>query len=43
VPHPYIAEREFVLESLNELMPNYFHPILNKKISRLYKEVKDES
>lgn len=42
VPHPYIAEREFVLESLNELMPNYFHPILNKKINRLYEEVKDE-
>lgn len=42
VPHPYIAEREFVLESLNELMPNYFHPILNKKISKLYEEVKDE-
>lgn len=43
VPHPYIAEREFVLESLNEIMPNYFHPILNKKISELYKESKDEN
>ena len=41
VPHPYIAEREFVLESLNELIPNYFHPILNKKISKLYEEVRN--
>lgn len=43
VPHPYISEREFVLESLNELIPNYFHPILNKKISKLYEEVKNEN
>ena len=43
VPHPYIADREFVLESLNELIPNYFHPIINKKISKLYEEVKNEN
>ncbi|WP_343221635.1 2-amino-4-hydroxy-6-hydroxymethyldihydropteridine diphosphokinase [Peptoniphilus ovalis] len=40
VPHPFIEEREFVLESLNELIPTYYHPILNKKISKLYEEVK---
>lgn len=40
VPHPFIEEREFVLESLNELMPTFYHPILNKKISKLYEEIK---
>ncbi|MGI5949879.1 2-amino-4-hydroxy-6-hydroxymethyldihydropteridine diphosphokinase [Peptoniphilus sp.] len=43
VPHPYLHEREFVLESLNELIPNYFHPILNRKISELYAEVQNEA
>lgn len=39
VPHPYLSERLFVLESLNELIPEYIHPELNKKISELYKEL----
>lgn len=43
VPHPYLHEREFVLESLNELAPNYFHPILNRKIADIYAEIKNEN
>ncbi len=35
IPHPAIAQRKFVLIPLNELMPNYIHPSLNKSISQL--------
>lgn len=40
VPHPFLHEREFVLNSLNELLPNYFHPIIGRKISDLYEDIK---
>lgn len=40
VPHPYVHERAFVLESLNEIAPFYTHPILNKQIRELYTKVK---
>lgn len=35
VPHPRIAERNFVLAPLNEIMPDFIHPVLHKKISGL--------
>lgn len=43
VPHPRIQERRFVLEPLNEIMPNFIHPILEKKISTILEECADES
>jgi len=41
VPHPRIQERRFVLEPLNEVMCNYIHPLLQKKISTLLEECAD--
>ncbi len=32
VPHPYIEQRDFVLEPLKEIAPFFVHPVLNKKI-----------
>lgn len=37
VPHPRMHQRLFVLEPLNEIAPNLIHPILNKRISELYR------
>ncbi len=35
VPHPRIAQRNFVLMPLNELSPNFKHPVLQKSIHQL--------
>ena len=35
IPHPLISQRDFVLIPLKELMPNFIHPVLNKKIKEL--------
>lgn len=40
VPHPYVAEREFVLTSLAEIAPHFIHPVLNKPIRQLLEEVR---
>ncbi len=42
IPHPFIQERMFVLEPLNEIFPNFIHPILKKSVKELYKECKDK-
>lgn len=39
IPHPGIAERKFTLMPLNEMIPNYIHPILNKTNRQLLKEI----
>lgn len=43
VPHPRMAQRNFVLIPLNEIAPNYLHPILNIPTSTLLKQCKDTS
>ncbi|KAJ7177942.1 Dihydropteroate synthase [Mycena filopes] len=35
VPHPRLAEREFVLRPLNDMTPDLIHPVLQQSISRL--------
>ena len=37
IPHPLIEKRDFVLIPLEELMPDYIHPVLNKKINAFRK------
>ena len=42
VPHPYMEYREFVLKPLEEIIPNFVHPLLLKRISTLKKELENE-
>jgi 2-amino-4-hydroxy-6-hydroxymethyldihydropteridine diphosphokinase len=35
IPHPRITERDFVLHPLNEICPEFSHPVLNKTIGEL--------
>lgn len=41
IPHPRLHLRKFVLEPLNEIAPNFIHPMLNKSISELLKSCPD--
>lgn len=42
VPHPYIQDRNFVLDPLIEILPNYLHPVFKKTVLMLKKECKDQ-
>ncbi|KZT08155.1 Dihydropteroate synthase [Laetiporus sulphureus 93-53] len=39
VPHPRIAEREFVLRPLNDMIPDYIHPVSGKSVQNLLKHL----
>lgn len=41
VPHPWICEREFVLDPLSEIAPNYIHPLEKKTITMLARNLKE--
>ncbi|KAF8803378.1 Dihydropteroate synthase-like protein [Phlegmacium glaucopus] len=43
VPHPRVQEREFVLRPLNDMIPDFIHPILQKCVRSLLAEVFDPS
>ncbi len=43
VPHPLLHERLFVLLPLKEIAPNVVHPTLEKTVSELYDEKKEEA
>ena len=42
LPHPLIQERNFVLQPLVDLSPNFVHPTLNKTMFQLLKESPDK-
>lgn len=41
VPHPEMHNRKFVLAPLNEIAPNYVHPIINRPIEELLSALND--
>ncbi len=43
VPHPRIHERRFVLIPMVEIAPDFFHPLLKKKMRKLLQECKDNT
>lgn len=36
IPHPEIMNRSFILQLMNELVPEFIHPKLNKSMEQLY-------
>ncbi|KAG9035092.1 trifunctional dihydropteroate synthetase [Tulasnella sp. JGI-2019a] len=38
IPHVSMQEREFVLKPLNDIIPNFVHPVLHLTISDLYRD-----
>ncbi|MCQ0110438.1 2-amino-4-hydroxy-6-hydroxymethyldihydropteridine diphosphokinase [Zhouia amylolytica] len=43
VPHPYLELRKFVLLPLADIAPNKIHPKLNKSVTELLQNCKDDS
>lgn len=43
IPHKEMANRRFVLEPLNEITPDYQHPVLHKTINELWNKCSDYS
>lgn len=43
IPHPRLHLRNFTLEPLNEILPNFVHPILKKEISTLLRNSPDQA
>lgn len=39
IPHPLLHVREFVMEPLHQIAPQFVHPKLNKTVEQLYKEL----
>lgn len=39
VPHPHMHERAFVLKPLNEIAPDFIHPVLQKSIAGLLNDL----
>ncbi len=41
IPHPKMSERLFVLKPLDDIIPNFNHPVLHKKVHELLLECSD--
>jgi 2-amino-4-hydroxy-6-hydroxymethyldihydropteridine diphosphokinase len=41
VPHPELHKRRFTLEPLSEIAPDFIHPLLQKSIQQLKKDLDD--
>ena len=41
IPHPYMQDRRFALVALNELSPEWKHPLLRKTAIQMLEECKD--
>lgn len=42
IPHPLFQERNFAMVPMNEISPNYIHPVFNKNITELLRESSDD-
>ena len=43
IPHPQAHKRNFVLDPLNEIAPNFLHPVFNRTVSELLDELKTDN
>jgi len=43
VPHPSLHKRRFTLTPLNEVLPNFIHPVIKQPIHVLLSELEDTS
>ena len=42
IPHPFMHERDFVLQPLHEIAPDLVHPVLKKNMRELFKSFAEE-
>jgi 2-amino-4-hydroxy-6-hydroxymethyldihydropteridine diphosphokinase len=43
VPHPFIAQRRFIVEPMAEIAGDYIHPVLKKTMVQLTSECQDKN